>query len=328
MVHYDIWMRKYLENRESIVKALRDSARDVEEVKKKIPIDELIKPLELPKVSLSEGMCFVDGGEGLRETMGAGVYFVRASALHLSSVESGGEFIRDLDLGVIAYDDYTKERVEFMRETLEHKVAAECILKHKPAFAFLDGSLYVKSQQKRIECAEFFESEAAFSKLLESAQRLCTQLVGVSEDSKSRLLKRHLESRFGVKFPAFLTDPTILEMLSPHKTYMTATLSPKRGSHTYKTVYIKPMPHANPMRVDFAPWIQDVSTPLSVVAELSKASGGYGYPMPLYLAHLDSAIPERQADWNTKRIVDHAIKDDEKTGGAVFGRTRRDVRPK
>jgi len=124
-----------------------------------------------------------------------------------------------------------------------------------------------------------------------------------------------------------MTDPTILEMLSPHDSYVTCVLSPKRGLSTYPTVYMKPTVNSNPMRVDLAPWVSDVEKAFSLVCELSKSSRGYGFPLPLYLAHLDSAIPKKQADWNTRRIVEHAFKNDERVGSAVFGNTRRDRRP-
>jgi hypothetical protein len=285
----------------------------------------VIKPLS-EKEAKPSSMCFVDGGEGYRELLGAGLYFVRATSL-LMSEDFGQRFIRDVDLGIISYDDNTKDRVELLREAMELDVATETLRKYKPEYVFLDGSLYVKATRKAIECEEYSDYIQKYYKLVHAAGKAGAALVGVSEDSKSRLLKGYLASRYGVAFPDFFTDPTILSMLAPKRKYSTTRLTLTSNGTEYTTAYIKVHRLANPLRVDVVGGEEKFEKAVQVIRELSKGSRHYGYPIPLYLAHLDAKINPKHADWSSRRLKHHTLRENPELGEAIFGKTRRELRP-
>ena len=326
MRHYDLWIEKYNQRKKQIIDVLEKHQRVLEKIKKKIPAKEIITPLDENEACRLPSMCFVDGGEGYRELLGAGLYFVRASSL-LISENTGEKFVRDVDLGVISYDEYTKERVEFLREVMELDVAVKTVKKYRPEYVFLDGSLYVKASRKAIECVEYSDYIRKFHELLATVKKMGVHLVGVSEDSKSRLLKQYLSTKYSVSFPDFFTDPTILDFIVDEKKYSTIKLSLKKDGTYYTSAYIKLHELANPLRVDVIGGDDEFDDAVKIIRALSQGSSHYGYPMPLYLAHLDAKINAKHADWSSKRLKHHALRENPELGGALFGKTRRDLRP-
>ncbi|MFH1788929.1 MAG: DNA double-strand break repair nuclease NurA [Candidatus Altiarchaeota archaeon] len=326
MRHYDLWLERYQQRSKQIIEVLERHHATISEIKERIPLNEIITPLEDYGGSMPSSMCFVDGGEGYRELLGAGLYFIRATSL-LMSDNRGEDFIRDVDLGVISYDDNTKERVEFLREAMEVDVALKTIKEHHPEYVFLDGSLYVKASRKPIECAEYSAYVKKFQEFLKTSEREGIRLVGVSEDSKSRLLKQYLSVKYSVSFPDFFTDPTILDAMVSEKKYSTIKLKLKKDGTQYTGGYVKLHELANPLRVDVAGGEQNFDDAISIISMLSRGSAHYGYPLPLYLAHLDAKINAKHAEWSSNRLKHHALKENPELGAALFGRTRRDLRP-
>lgn len=326
MRHFDLWIKKFNLRKAQISEVLSEHQKSVESLKGRIPCAEVFAPLKEFDGSGRKSMCFVDGGEGYRELLGAGLYFVRASSLFMSE-EVGERFVRDLDLGVISYDDNTKDRVELLREALEFEVALKTITEYNPAYVFLDGSLYVKSSRKQIECREYSGYAQKFGELVDCARDAGACLVGVSEDTKSRLFKHYLSSRYGVAFPEYFTDPTILSMLSPYVRYRTITLSPKSNGVVYPTAYMNVNELSSPLRVDVLQDDGRFGEVLSLILYLSRGSKRFGYPLPLYLAHLDARIRPKHADWSARQLKHYSLKENPCLGGALFRERRREIRP-
>ena len=340
MRHYSLWLDKYSRRRTQILDSWSGFAKTVGELRAKIPSDSIFRKLH-DAGEVETRMCFVDGGEGFRELLGLGVYFIRASGLILSKSPGAGHgelFIRDLDMNVIDYDDHTKDRVELLRDGMEYDVAIRCVEEVKPHILFLDGSLYVKARRKPIECAEYELYRKKYARLLRLAKKEGVRLVGVSEDSKSRLLAAYLASEHKVKFPKFMTDSAILRILSGGGAFRTIEFTPPSRFETeenigegivasFPTAYMQPTGLSNPLRVDVPDWEKDLSGILSTIASLCKGSGQYGYPLPLYIAHMDACIAPAQMDWTVKQVVNYVSKRDSTLASAVLKSTRRNSRP-
>ncbi|MFH1055691.1 MAG: DNA double-strand break repair nuclease NurA [Candidatus Altiarchaeota archaeon] len=338
MRHYDLWLDRYAMRRTQILTTWSGLAKTVCELRSRIPDDRLFTELK-DAGEVGYRMGFVDGGEGLKELLGLGVYFIRASGLLMSKEGDGELFIRDLDINVIDYDDHTKERVELLREGMEFDVALRCVKEHKPQMLFLDGSLYVKARRKPVECVEYDLYRKKYGRLLRSCKKERVRLIGVSEDTRSRLLSSHLGKEYGIKLPRYMTDSTILRILSKGGPYRSVEFVPRQRLETegriedgivseFKTAYLQPTELANPLRVDAPDWEDDFSEAISVISSLCKGSGQYGYPLPLYIAHMDARIPESQMEWTARQIVNYVSKRDSVLGSAVLKATRRGMRPK
>ncbi|MFH0862170.1 MAG: DNA double-strand break repair nuclease NurA [Candidatus Altiarchaeota archaeon] len=340
MGHYGLWLDRYELRRGQILDKWSNLAHIVEEMRPTIPSELVFKKL-LEGGETRGKMCFIDGGEGLRELLGLGVYFIRASGLTLCADESGprGElFIRDLDMNMLDYDDHMKDRVDLLRDGMEYDVAMRCVQEHKPEMLVLDGSLHVKAGRRPVDCLEYELYRKKYSRLLRLCKREGVRIIGVSEDSRSRLFTRHLTDEYGVTFPKHMTDSTILRILSTNGGYMTREFMPKYGQETaggitggitkgFRTAYMQPYSLANPLRIDAPDWEEDLTQAVQTIACLCRGSGHYGYPLPLYLAHMDAKISSAQMDWTVKQIVSYISKRDDILADAVMKPTRRCDRP-
>jgi len=279
-------------------------------------------------------MCFVDGGEGIEDLLGCSVYYIRASGLLLHKKRK--IFVRDSDLGIMRHDDDTKERIELLRSIMEIGIAEKCIQEYSPEYLFLDGSLYVNSNKREISCPEYEIFKKKFSRLLKKSYENKIHLCGISEDSKSRLLMNHLESKHGLKFPSFMTDSSILKFFAGDKKFVTKKFIPEfkfnlqNNSHAinFPTVYLQPTPLSNPLRIDFPNWEKEIDKIVGIIAALSKGSRWYGYPYPLYLVHLDAKIEKKQSEWSTLQIMSKITKDAPEMYESIFRKNRRASRPK
>jgi hypothetical protein len=340
MSHFSIWLDRYNSCRDRISDDLRGYKKQIDGVRDKIADRGLILPLEPSGEKIKARMCFVDGGEGIRELLGAAIYFIRASGLVLDKQNSeDGVFVRDLDMNVLDYDEYTKERVELLRGAMEFDVALRCVEDHNPEFVFLDGSLYVNARKKPIECDEYPIYRKKFVRLLKLCKKNSVHVLGVSEDSKSRLFSNYLAIKYDLKFPRFMTDSCILSILRLDDTYRTVEFTPQSRFESddkltstliasFPTVYVQPTPLSSPLRVDVPDWERDFDRIISLIVQLSRGSKQYGYPLPLYLAHLDARIKKKQADWCAQQIIHHISKDDIELYNTILHETRRSLRPK
>ncbi len=331
---YSLWLEKYKKNKQVILGNLKNCKRGIEEIKATISQEkELILPLPNGKEK-REKSCFVDGGEGVEELLGGVIYFIRASGLlweELEGDEVNQDFLRSIDLGILKYDDYTKERVEFLRSGMEFDVAMKCIEKFSPQYLFLDGSLHVNSTQGKIPGQEYEAYRKKFSRLLKVVKAEGVTLCGISEDSNSRLLLKHLSEKYTLKFPSFMTDCSVLRMLAGNQKFMTNTFFPNSGitSQKFSTLYLQPTHLSTPLRIDAPSWEEDNLTEIiSFITKLSKGSKNYGYPLPLYLVHLDAKIEKKHAQWNTRQIIHHIFKDDPILYDAMLREKRRNIRPR
>ncbi|MFH1125803.1 MAG: DNA double-strand break repair nuclease NurA [Candidatus Altiarchaeota archaeon] len=340
MRHYSIWLSKYSDIQKGILEELQSYRREIENAVKSIPSGELIKPLDRSGRTDCKSMCFVDGGEGITELLGAGMYFIRASGLLLEDTKERKKetFVRDLDMNIIDYDDHTKERVELLRDCMEFDVALRCIEEHKPEYLFLDGSLYVKARKKPIKCIEDSIYRKKFVRLLKACDKNNTNVVGVSEDSRSKLLSNYLSTKYNIKLPKFMTDSSILRLLTGNKSFRTIEFTPhskfeadaeitERIVTSFPTVYIQVSEYANPLRVDIADWNKPMEEAISLIVELSKGSRYYGYPIPLYLVHMDAKINPRHAEWAANQLSSHIRKNDPRLYDSVLRKNRRGLRP-
>lgn len=340
MRHYSIWLDKYNKSREDMLNDLKGYKHEIDSIRKSISDKNLIIPLEKSKSEIKAKMCFVDGGEGIRELLGAAIYIIRASGLVLDRRNKGvsEKFIRDLDMNILDYDDYTKERVELLRGAMEFDIAVKCIEEHNPDCVFLDGSLYVNSRKRSVECDEYSLYRKKFVRLLKLCKKRSLHLLGISEDSRSRLFVNYLSMRYNIKFPRFMTDSSILRLLAKNTRYRTVEFIPQsrfesgdRVNSTlitsFPTVYIQPTELSNPLRVDVPDWEHEFNDMIDLIVQLSKGSKHYGYPVPLYLAHLDAEIEQRQADWSTTQLIHYISKNDPDLYDTILRERRRGYRP-
>lgn len=337
MRHYSLWLDRYKSRRDQILRNLKAYKDEVNLIKKIISDKKLILPLNETSADITERMCFVDGGEGITELLGASVYFIRASGLILDKIGNTPkeEFIRDLDIDMIDYDEHTKERVEFLRSAMEFDVAMRCIEGYNPGYIFIDGSLYVNSGKRPVECSEYHLYRKKFSRLLKLCKNKEIHIVGVSEDSQSRLFINYLSMKYGIKFPRFMTDSSILRLISKNTKFRTIEFTPQPIFESdspltisFPTVYIQPTSLSNPLRIDVPDWEQDFNGIIDLIVKLSKGSKQYGYPLPLYLAHLDARIEEKQTEWSTKQIIHHISREDPELYDTILRERRRGFRPK
>jgi len=339
-VYYSIWLKKYSNIQKNILEELQSCKRDIESSLKTIPVNDLIKPLEKTQKTSSQSMCFVDGGEGIIELLGASLYFIRASGLVLEEKEGVRKegFIRDLDMNLMDYDDYTKERVELLRDCVEFDVALKCVEQHNLEYLFLDGSLYVKARRKPIKCVEDSLYRKKFVRLLKACKKNKVNVVGVSEDSRSKMLSNHLSMKYGIQLPKFMTDSSILRLIAGNKEYRTIEFTPKSKFEaddkidesivaSFPTVYMQVNESANPLRVDVADWNNPIEEAISLITELSKGSRYYGYPIPLYLVHMDARINPKHAQWAANQLSAHIQKNDRNLYDSVLRKNRRGLRP-
>ncbi|MDD5110989.1 MAG: DNA double-strand break repair nuclease NurA [Candidatus Altiarchaeota archaeon] len=338
MKHYSIWLSKYDRIRTGILEGLRSHSRDIEDALKKIPAENIVLPAPAG-LKADGGMCFVDGGEGITELLGASLYIIRASALMLDG--DGGKdneaIIRDLDMNIMDYDDYTKERIELLRDCMEFDVAQQCVEKHKPNYLFLDGSLYVKARKKPIKCIEDTIYRKKFARLLKTCRDRNVNLVGVSEDSRSKILAGHLNAKYNISLPRFMTDIGILRLIAGNRKFRTATFIPQSKFETesqnekmtasFPTAYLQVNESASPLRVDIADWNRPMEEALALITHLSEGSRYYGYPIPLYLAHMDAKINESHAKWAANQLSAHVQKNDQRLYESVLRKNRRSLRP-
>ena len=340
MDHYSLWSERYESCRDRISDDLRNYKLQIDRIRDSISDKGLILPLKLSKKGINARMCFVDGGEGIRELLGAAIYFIRASGLILDkNLRGSEEFIRDLDMNILDYDEYTKERVELLRGAMEFDVALRCVEERDPEYLFMDGSLYVNARKKPIECDEYPIYRKKFVRLLKLCKKNSVHVLGVSEDSKSRLFSNYLAIKYNIKFPRFMTDSCILRILGGDEMYRTVEFTPQSRFESddkltstliasFPTVYVQPTHLSNPLRVDVPDWERDFDKIISLVVQLSRGSKQYGYPLPLYLAHLDARIGKKQADWCARQLIHHISKKDIDLYNTILHETRRGFRPR
>ncbi len=338
MRHYSLWLERYNCRKDQILRNLKAYKDEINSIKKIVLDKNLILPPKETVADMNESMCFVDGGEGISELLGVSVYFIRASGLILyrRQGKQNEEFIRDLDIDVIDYDDHTKERVEFLRGAMEFDVAMRCIEEHHPLYLFIDGSLYVNSRKRVIECSEYQIYRKKFSRLLKLCKKESIHMVGISEDSQSRLFSNYISMKYKIKIPGFMTDSSILRIISKNMKFRTIEFIPQpifesdsdNIKLSFPTVYIQPTSLSNPLRVDVPDWEQDFDGIIELIVRLSKGSKQYGYPLPLYLVHLDARIEEKQTGWSTRQIIHHLSREDPELYETILRERRRGFRPK
>jgi len=340
MRHYSLWLEKYGKSREDLLTNLRGYKQEVNSVKKTIEDKRIILPLDKNGPEIKARMCFVDGGEGIRELLGAAVYFIRASGLVLDKTGDAvtEKFVRDLDMDIVEYDDYVKDRVEFLRAMMEFSVAERCVEEYKPEYLFIDGSLYVNSRKRPVDCEEYGLCRKRFVRLLKLCKNKGIHIVGVSEDSRSRLLMGYLSMKYGMKFPKFMTDASILRLIAKNTRYRTIAFTPQSRfeaeddinsmiAASFPTAYIQPTEVSNPLRVDVPDWETEFDKIIKLIVQLSRGSKQYGYPMPLYLAHLDARIEQKQADWSTNQLIAYLSKNDPDLYETILKERRHGYRP-
>ena len=345
-----MWLDSYNKCRNGILTDLKRYKKEVNDVKQDISGRNLIHPIPELKAKIKPNMCFVDGGEGISELLGAAVYFIRASGLILEKEGTGeceetgscrncGKFVRDLDMGIVDYDEHTKERIELLRGAMEFDVATRCIEENDAEYVFLDGSLYVNYKRNPVDCVEYEIYRKKFARLLKLCKKKSVHITGVSEDSRSKLFANYLSIRYDIKFPKFMTDSSILRLLGGDTKYRTILFMPPSRfesegitssalTTSFPTVYVQPTELANPLRIDVPEWEKDkLDEIIGIITELSKKSKQYGYPVPLYLAHLDAKIAQKHAEWSTTQLIHYISKHDLDLYNAILRERRRGFRP-
>jgi NurA-like 5'-3' nuclease len=334
MPHLELWLEKYGERRAEILNNWQTTVGRVEnlssELRKELIFQEIKK-----KETIHQSMCFVDGGEGIRELMGLGVYFIKASAFLMPKDEKTprDNFMRNLDMNFIEYNHCTKERIELMRDQLEFEIALQAIDEIEPDILFLDGSLYVKAFKKPIYCSEYAMYLEKYRELIKKCLERDICLVGISEDSKSRLFSKFLEARHGVTIPKYLTDSSVIEILSPYSSFHTVEFIPKNHHDNlfrnlaFPTTYVKTTPYSIPLRVDCLNKNSNLCEVASIISTLSIGSGAYGYPIPLYVAHLDAKVRPAQVEWTVNQLVSYVSKNNGGEYDQILRHSRRLSRP-
>lgn len=303
----------------------------------------------------------VDGGEGLQELSGVAVYLVRASGFYkgkgagtgkgVEKEEKKSQFLRDLDLGVIPVNRYTKARVQFLRAAMEYNMASQLILKLKPDYVMIDGSLLVGLEIDPIKIDEYDAYCDSIRRLFSLADKYGTKLVGVSEDSTSRGLIGYLSSKGLGKDAsgalASLTDASLIQLYT-HRTgeeepVATRPFIPvsnkgrdwiKKNTgidKSFPTFYLQATRMGRPLRVDFPSdgkeVLKQAEEIASLVSHLSQIPKRYGYPLPLYLAHSDAELPKKLMEKTAMLIQKQIFKKWGDEYLSMYVKKRRDSRP-
>ena len=236
------------------------------------------------------------------------------------------------------YDDYTKARVDFLRSMMEFDVAEKCVEEHSPDYLFIDGSLYVNFRKRPVDCDEYVLCRKKFVRLLKLCKKKGVHILGVSEDSRSRLFTGYLSGKYNIKFPRFMTDSAVLRLIAGNTRYRSMIFTPQArleaGDETnssltvsFPTVYVQPTEVSNPLRIDVPDWETDFEKIIRLIVQLSRGSKQYGYPMPLYLAHLDARIEQKHADWSTNQLIHYLSKNDPALYDTILRERRHGHRP-
>ena len=198
----------------------------------------------------------------------------------------------------------------------------------------LDGSLYVKASQKTDDSVHARKMKESLKSLFEECEMKNISLVGVSEDSRSRLLVNALSLEMDFRMPSSLTDSSLLRMVGGETSFITKTIYPKTLTHlnarkpvSFPTLYLQPNPLSNPLRIDYHGPKERMDGIISLIHGLSKNSKRYGYPLPLYIAHLDSNLKNEQVEWTARQIIRNAFKSQPDIGEALLRDTRKTHRP-
>jgi hypothetical protein len=352
--YYSLWSRRIKEKGKEINRMMGDMHGNIGRVLDESALEGMVYGMELKSAPKRLSLGAVDGGEGLKELSGVTVYMIRASGFF---IKGGGEFIRDLDLGVIRLDRQTKAKVQFMRATMEYNVARELAHKFKPDYLLIDGSLLVGVEIDPIRINEYRLYIASLRALIESCEKLGVQLVGVSEDSASRGLiaylseKSHLDRKIASVLSS-LTDASLIQFYIQNKllkqgkkfeclaTRQFLPVSDKGRDwikkHTgidrdFPTFYLQATKFGRSLRVDYP---TDGKTDdrkaeklASLLASLSQTPKRYGYPSPLFLAHQDAELPRSLMDKTSLLIEKQIFKSFRDEYISIYARKRRDSRP-
>lgn len=342
------FLQQYEKRGSEILSELQEYKHTVREIEDKIFDKNLVLPLDSKDKSLDDShkriMCFIDGGEGIRELLGAGLYFIRASGLVYNGNLNENSFVREMDLGIIDYDDHITERVQLLRGAMEFDVAIKCIETHNPKYIFLDGSLYVNAKKRHSasECEEYEIYRKKFFRLLKICDKDSIHIAGVSEDSESRLFVNYMANKYDIKLPKFMTDSSVLQLLCEdlknanknfNGVYRTSEFIPQTKFEVndyeieFPTVYLQPTPLSNPLRIDVPNREKNFDKIIGLIVSMSTGSKQYGYPLPLYLVHLDAKIKETQTEWATNQLISYISKRDKELYDAILREKRRMTRP-
>ncbi|MBD3262283.1 MAG: hypothetical protein GF334_11575 [Candidatus Altiarchaeales archaeon] len=326
MRNLDLWINKYETRSKQIGQEIKNYAQWLNTLKEDLMCLGLIQPPPVGEKKQYKA-CYVDGGEGLYELLGTAVYIVRAAGLIHEKPQA--RFIRDLDFDIIRHSDDTKEQVELKRECMEIKIAEEAVNAGCDLIV-LDGSLFVKNHKKPAQTKQYDAYLKKFNRLMKKCREKNASLVGVSEDTKSRLLINYLMQEHEIDIPVNLTDASLLRLLAGDSSFLSGPFKPKTNQLTaadYPTVYLQPTRLSNPLRIDFPPWEQNLEKILSHLQFHSNASKAYGYPLPLYLAHLESRINPQHVKWTSKHLAKAAFREYPQICDAYMRTTRRNCRP-
>ena len=361
--YYPIWSRRIEEKRGEIDRFVRSINSNIDKILDESELGELIYALDVENILKFKKTTLgaVDGGEGIQELTGVAVYLIRASGLY-SKVGSGGEFLRDLDLGVFPLDRQTKAKVQFKRATIEFEVARRLAMEKKPDYLLMDGSLLVATEIDPIHINEYRLYIAALRALIESCARSGVRLVGVSEDSASRGLINFLKERNHTshsinKLMSSLTDSSLIQFFVQRKmpsagkkkdvSIATEAFLPvsdkgrdwiKKNTgidKLFSTFYVQATKFGKSLRVDFpadADWddkkIQKESkTIATLLVAMSQTPRRYGYPFPLFMAHQDAEVPRKLIEQTSLLIEKQIFKTWSGEYVSMYSKKRRDSRP-
>lgn len=329
MRHLDLWLEKYRERAVEIQDELEQYGYWVAGLRKRLEGIRITQPVK--EVKSMEKACFIDGGEGLHELLGFGIYFTRATGI-IGNGEGYG-FLREMDLNVIEHGEFMKEYVELQREIQELNIALKAVDEGCERIV-LDGSLFVKSSIKLIDHPESGEYIEKLRLLTDLCREKNISLMGVSEDSKSRLLTRKLSIQMDLAVPSSLTDSTLLRIIGGDGVFQTDVFQPRIKTHLkgcsgtcFPTAYLQPTRISNPLRIDFLEGEENIRELLGWIYGLSKSSKSYGFPLPLYLAHVDSHLKSKHVEWTSRQIIKQALKTQPELGDALLRDTRKNSRP-
>jgi NurA-like 5'-3' nuclease len=358
--YYQLWSRRMEQKRGEIESLLRGINNSLESVLRESKLKDILYNVPETKVADYADLSFgaVDGGEGLNELSGVAVYLIRASGLY-THVGSGGNFIRDLDLGVLPLDRNIKAKTQFRRATMEFEVATRLVREKKPDYILIDGSLQVSAEIDPLHINDYKIYISTFRNFLKACEKGGVQAVGVSEDSSSKGLINYLSDKNSPSLKsknmmAAMTDASLMQFyvqreLAAEKDVCIATKQflpvfekgrdwAKKNAGIdaiFPTFYLKTGKFSRSLRVDFMAGSRDDEKMLdekseylaSMLAALSRVSKRYGYPLPLYLAHTDAELPGSLMEKTSQMIERQIFRDWQDCYVSMCTKKRRDSRP-
>lgn len=268
----------------------------------------------------------VDGGIITKSLQGMDLAIIKVGAVCFNYINGK---IKDVNHKPSRFPDYNayvfdsldhewRAKSNILRQKNEIEAAIN-ILDDNPDMLLLDGSV-VPHQAYKNDSDEYRQLIEKYKILYKTALEKNIKLVGVVEDSRSRIfcemLKQVLSGKIDTSILDYTRDSTLLySMLQKGERTITFNYSKDPGNHPtlsdlkeygndIHSLYLKTVPHDRPLRLDFlSKNPHDGEEIASILLSISSHHSSYGLPAPIIEADNISRLSEKDMDDFYSRII-------------------------